>query len=173
MKNKYLKNFAAYEIVVWITGLIFLFEGFLGKLITGFSLFFLISTIVLITISVWMIYINFCLVLGYRKNEFTTYLNHTKWVNFAQIFNLSLLGVTIHWIEGPYLGLVYAYNQGQMFGVHFRLFVCAFSLEYHQSAFDVILAEINLIPLSIFILLDKLTKEKPSTTIGTPTGGLV
>jgi hypothetical protein len=94
MKSNYsiiVKMISLYQLLVWLVGLYY-FMTVLYNSIVDNDLTSVFILLIFISLSVWLIFSNFCLLLKLRINHYKKYLVLDFWSNFFQIFQLSLFG---------------------------------------------------------------------------------
>ena len=157
----WLKFFYVYQVTSWLLGIIVLVkESYKLILDNGNSDILFISALILF-LSCFVIYINFCLLFNLQKEKRNFFLIFNKWIIFIQIFQLSLLGFTAYFVVGTQLGFVYSYREAQSINFIFNFYRFDIALNYHDS--NSILIAINFLPIAIFIWLNKIIQNTSSS----------
>lgn len=158
MKSNYsiiVKMISLYQLLVWLVGLYY-FMTVLYNSIVDNDLTSVFILLIFISLSVWLIFSNFCLLLKLRINHYKKYLVLDFWSNFFQIFQLSLFGFNYLIAFGFYIVLGYSDQANQVF-LSTKLFQTLIALNYAPS--NLIRCGVNVIPLIIFIVLNKIIKD--------------
>jgi hypothetical protein len=150
-----LKIIALYQIVIYsVAAYAFSFGTASDFMNISFvnELFF----ITLFLFSVSMVLMNLSLFINFKANKKLQFLAIQKWVNFFQIFQLSVLGLSYNFIMGTYLPVYYYYDDHQIFGASFDILKFHATISYVKS--NLIFVSLNIIPIIIFYLLNRMIK---------------
>ncbi|HMH34456.1 MAG TPA: hypothetical protein VK543_15570 [Puia sp.] len=144
-----------YQIAVGIISLI-VFVGTLKKSLgNDINLNLAFTSLALIALIVYLIYTNVLMLI--KKGNFKRLLQINIWVNFAQVFYLSLLGFSYYIFIGIQIMPYFLYKQNINLGVHYELFNVRFSFSYQAN--EEIAFGLNLIPLILCILLNRILNK--------------
>jgi hypothetical protein len=116
----------------------------------------LISISILI-FSGCMILMNLSLIFNFAEKIKFRVLVIQKWVNFLQIFQLSILGVIYNFIAGIYIVAYYYYDDHQLLGMGYDTLKFQWALAYKNG--NIIFLGLNVIPIVIFFLLNKIIES--------------
>jgi len=116
----------------------------------------LIGNICIICLGLGVVYSNMQMLLEKNKVKIAN-LQFNKWLNFAQIFHLSILGLSYYFIVGVYITVYYYYDQIQTFGYSLSFYKLDLVMMYYKS--NVIFAGLNLMPVVLFLILDKAQRD--------------
>jgi hypothetical protein len=153
-----LKVINIYQILIWLISTIMFGEGLVVSLGNEKNYVAAFMKLLIVTFSVYFIYTNICLLFEFKKERFPNFLRLNKWVNFLQIFHLSLVGFNYYIAVGVHILLYYSYNEIQIISIGFVPYVSSIQINYQRST--AILAGLNLIPLLIFILVNRIMKSQ-------------
>jgi len=151
-----IKIISLYQLLVWIVALYYFMTVLYSSIFIDNDLTSVFILLIFIYLSVWLIFSNFCLLFKLRSNHYKKYLVLNFWSNFFQIFQLSLLGFNYLFAFGVYIVLGYSDQANQVF-LSTKLFQTLIALNYTPS--NLIRCGVNVIPLIIFIVLNKIIKD--------------
>jgi hypothetical protein len=156
MKYIMIKVIAIYQIIIWSYA-VFLFTELTVKcFLAALPLIIIFSQLVVVAFSSFFIYTNICFLFNLKKKFFSKFLNVNIWTNFFQIFNISIMGFTYYVTIGIHFFLFFSYdnNDWDILLSHSFFYEASYGVKFFNST--LIMAGVNLIPLLIFILLERL-----------------
>jgi hypothetical protein len=159
-----IKIISTYQISVWIIAQFMFIRLFIKYLFIDNKSIGLIFLLIIMIFSIFFIFSNICLLFNFQKQYFNKFLNLNIWTNFFQIFHLSLVGFTYYFEIGPQISPYYSYDNNWDISIALSPFESSFGLKYFDS--NLILAGISLIPLIIYILLNRI--KKTPAPVGVP-----
>ena len=115
----------------------------------------LIGTL-LVGVSIFFIYSNFYILI--KKEKGRKLANFNKWINFVQIIQLSIFGITFYFVIGPTLTPYLSYKEEMRFLFEYDTFQLRLALSF-VSGNDDIEAGINILPLTLFVLWDFILRK--------------
>jgi hypothetical protein len=148
-----MKTVALYQIAVYTVS-VYAFSFGSTTYLQGNSSSNLLIRMGLLLFSLCMILMNLSLFFNLKAKTKLKVLIIQKWVNFSQIFQLSILGFSYDFIMGNYLVAYYYYDDRQMLAFGFDLLKFKWVLAYQPGT--VIFFGLSIIPIIIFILLNHL-----------------
>jgi hypothetical protein len=129
-------------------------DGFLSD---RSNILVILLKLLIVGTSIFVVYLNICLLLNLRKSLYKQNLIINKWINIIQVFHISLLGLNIYLIVGNQILLYYSYDDVQKISIGYDLIRYSVEITYVKN--DVIVFGINLIPLMLFLFFsNKISK---------------
>ena len=119
------------------------------------NIIFTFTLIFLIALSAYLIYLNTFLI--FKREKSNSFILIIAWLNFLQIFFVSLMGFNYFLALGVVIMPYFNYTEAMTFGVHLGVFNTDFSFYYKYE--DKIAIGINIIPLIIFIVLSRIREK--------------
>jgi hypothetical protein len=158
----FLKIANIYQIVIWfISGGDYLF-GIFDTIAPKKDYISLLSSISVICFSILIICSNIFLLFN-SKFLLSKNLRLNKWLNFAQIINFSILGLSYYMIVGIHIAVYYFYDKVQEFSYAMSFYKLTIEASYANSS--TISVGLNLIPLILFFIFNKMIKENEAFNV--------
>jgi hypothetical protein len=154
--NMLLKISNVYQVVIWsITGGDYAL-GIFDTIAPKKDYISLLLSICVIIFSVFVICSNVLLLFN-SKFFLAKNLNLNKWLNFIQIVNFSVLGLSFYMIVGVHLTGYYYYDKVQEVSYTFSFYKLTIDSSYSKS--NIIFIGLNLIPLILFLVFNNIIKK--------------
>ena len=112
-------------------------------------LIYFLSILILI-LTAYVIYIN--IVYLFKRQKSNTFIELNRWVNFFQLFHLSIFGFVFYLIIGLDITPAIFYSDKMLWQIQEHFFNIRFNLSYHGED-NSINAGINIVPLLSLIVL--------------------
>jgi hypothetical protein len=154
--NYLLKTANIYQIVIWfISGGDYLL-GIFDTIAPKKDYISLLSSICVVSFSIIIICSNLLLLFN-SKFALSKNLRLNKWLNFVQIIHFSILGLSYYMIVGIHIAVYYLYDKVQEFSYAISFYKLTIEASYSNS--NIISVGLNLIPLILFFIFNKIIKE--------------
>src|SRR4030095_704463 len=157
---KFALRFACvYQIIIWIITGIEYVTGIFDEVLPKKDPFSLVSNLCVICLSIVCILSNLYLLFNKNdnKNFVVRNLLFNKWMNFAEIVNISIMGLSYNMIIGFHIIGYYLYDESQKFGMSFNYY--HFTVDASLSSSNIIFVGISVIPLILFMIFNKVISE--------------
>jgi hypothetical protein len=148
-----LKIITIYQIIIWSIGAVMFFNVPNGSSSDKPDMLIILTKLLIVGISIYVVYLNICLLLNFRKAFFKKNLIVNKWINFIQIFHISLLGLNLYLIVGNQILLYYSYEDVQKVNIGYDLIRYSAEVTYVKN--NIIVFGINLMPLMVFLFFSR------------------
>jgi hypothetical protein len=161
--RKLLIAVSLYQIVSSLISLVIFERAVIGFFSTNqLNWILYLSTLALIVAGIFIIYSNILLLTSCTKSK--RLIRWNKWINFIQIFQLSIFGFTYQFVIGLEILLHMVYSDKIYFGLHTASFNMKFII-FFESGVSFWMVGVNVIPLLIFLFFDSLARSIPKTIV--------
>ena len=147
-----------YQILVSIMSLIIFVQSFVKAFIENNNQVTGFLSLLLIVLTLSTIYTNIMILLKKKEREFIIV---NIWLNFIQVFYLSLVGFTYYILIGIEIIPYFIYKENIKFGIYYELFSARGGLAIQSG--NEISVGLSILPALICIMLTHILKKKSNS----------
>jgi len=147
-----------YQIAIWIITVYGYSAGILNSIWTNKDSVSFMASIAVIVFSVIVLISNLYLLIGNNTSKYFKNLVFNKWLNFLQIINISLLGLSFYLTVGIQILVYYIYDNSQRISLVYGFFKLRLNCTYVES--NIIFVGVNILPLFLFFIFNKVIEQK-------------